>query len=480
MDAPSSSPSSTIYQQTPGEALKNSRKPPGISPGDSMGKTIGKLTDKSTRNPPGTTGKTPGRPSEIPPGKPFCASHPAPVRAKPAPIFPYSHMPAHLPFHFFYPSIRIPARTAKTPPSPRSWGLGAPNPSQRHRLAALSPHARRMGVRLHGAKAPRPPKRRRRQAPARGLAAVNSHRRPIRNEKKHPSPLLMGLGCVNTAPTALAGRTAAPPARGVGVRLHRAKAPRPPKTPQTASPCSWACRRQLPPPPHSERKEAPKPPTHGAWVREHSANGTGRPHCGPPTHGAWVRQPSANGWRHCRPPAHGVGVRLHRAKAPRPQTPQAASPCSWACRRLSAPPPHSERKEAPKPPTHGAWVREHRANGTGRPHCGPLLLGLGCVNPAPTACGTAAPPAHGVGVRLHGAKAPRLPKRRRRQAPARGLAAVNSHHRPIRNETQNARPLLVGRAFVYFEPTALAGRTAARRSSMRAGSSVSSISKPVS
>ena len=63
---------------------------------------------------------------------------------------------------------------------------------------------------------------------------------------------------------------------------------------------------------------------------------------------------------------------------------------------------------------------------------------------------------------------PRPPKRRRRQAPARGLAAVNSHHRPIRNETQNARPLLVGRAFVYFEPTALAGRTAARRSSMRA------------
>ena len=206
-------------------------------------------------------------------------------------------MPAHLPFHFFYPSIRIPARTAKTPPSPRSWGLGAPNPSQRHRLAALSP-----------------------------------------------------------------------PARGVGGASAWSQSTPSPQTPQAASPCSWACRRQLPPPPHSERKEAPKPPTLGAWVR----------------------QPSANGLRHCGPPAHGVGVRLH------------------------------------------------------------------------------------------GAKAPRLPKRRRRQAPARGLAAVNSHHHPIRNETQNARPLLVGRAFVYFEPTALAGRTAARRSSMRAGSSVSSISKPVS
>ena len=84
------------------------------------------------------------------------------------------------------------------------------------------------------------------------------------------------------------------------------------------------------------------------------------------------------------------------------------------------------------------------------------------------------------GDRLSSSRYPRPPKRRRRQAPARGLAAVNSHRRPIRNETQNARPLLVGRAFVYFEPTALAGRTAARRSSMRAGSSVSSISKPVS
>ncbi len=199
----------------------------------------------------------------------------------------------------------------------------------------------------------------------------------------------MGLGCAESEPTAPAGGTAAPLLVGWGCVCIEQSTPSP-QTPQAASPCSWACRRQLPPPPHSERKEAPKPPTHGAWVREPSANGTGRPHCGPPTHGAWARQPSANGLRHCGPPAHGVGVRLH------------------------------------------------------------------------------------------GAKAPRLPKRRRRQAPARGLAAVNSHHHPIRNETQNARPLLVGRAFVYFEPTALAGRTAARRSSMRAGSSVSSISKPVS
>ena len=51
---------------------------------------------------------------------------------------------------------------------------------------------------------------RRRQATARGLAAVYFHHRPIRNEKKHPSPLLVEPGCVNTEPTALAGRTAAP------------------------------------------------------------------------------------------------------------------------------------------------------------------------------------------------------------------------------------------------------------------------------
>ena len=42
----------------------------------------------------------------------------------------------------------------------------------------------------------------------------------------------------------------------------------------------------------------------------------------------------------------------------------------------------------------------------------------------------------------------------RRQAPARGPAAVYSLYRTIRNETQNARPLLVGRAFVDLEPTA--------------------------
>ena len=57
--------------------------------------------------------------------------------------------------------------------------------------------------------------------------------------------------------------------------------------------------------------------------------------------------------------------------SPIPQTPQAASPCSWACRRLPPSPPHAERNEAPMPPTRGAWVRLHSAEGTGWRHCRP-------------------------------------------------------------------------------------------------------------
>ena len=49
---------------------------------------------------------------------------------------------------------------------------------------------------------------------------------------------------------------------------------------------------------------------------------------------------------------------------------------------------------------------------------------------------------------------------RRRQAPAREPAAVCSDCRPIRNEAQRARPLLVGRARVSMGPKALAAGTA--------------------
>ena len=59
------------------------------------------------------------------------------------------------------------------------------------------------------------------------------------------------------------------------------------------------------------------------------------------------------------------GTGLTFPRLPSPKTPQAASPCSWACRRLSPSPPHAERNEAPMPPTRGAWVRVPRAEGTG-------------------------------------------------------------------------------------------------------------------
>ena len=65
-----------------------------------------------------------------------------------------------------------------------------------------------------------------------------------------------------------------------------------------------------------------------------------------------------------------------------------------------------------------------------------------------------------LGSGCHLPRYPRSPKRRRRQAPARGLAAVCALYRPNRNETQNARPLLVGRAFAALEPTAPAAGTA--------------------
>ena len=54
------------------------------------------------------------------------------------------------------------------------------------------------------------PNRRRRTAPARGPSAVYALCRRNRNETKRPCPLLVGHGCVNTEPTALAAGTAGP------------------------------------------------------------------------------------------------------------------------------------------------------------------------------------------------------------------------------------------------------------------------------
>ena len=130
-----------------------------------------------------------------------------------------------------------------------------------------------------------------------------------------------------------------------------------------------------------------------------------------------------------------------QGKAASPNAPQAAGPCSWACRRLLPPPPHPNRNAARPPPARGAGARLHGAEGTGSRHC---RRGPG---------GGAACPCGGKAASLN---APLC----RRQAPAPEPAAVCSYCRPIRNATQRARPLLVGRARVSMAPTALAAGTA--------------------
>ena len=85
------------------------------------------------------------------------------------------------------------------------------------------------------------PQRRRRQAPARGPAAVYSLHRPNRNVSQRPSPLLVGLGRVYFEPKALAAGTAGPPARGAGVRQPRANGYWSPALPANAASAAWSC-----------------------------------------------------------------------------------------------------------------------------------------------------------------------------------------------------------------------------------------------
>ena len=101
------------------------------------------------------------------------------------------------------------------------------------------------------------------------------------------------------------------------------------------------------------------------------------PSCAP--RGRRVHETIPRGERRALPaPAQGInplripfwGTAADSPQPPSP-TPQAASPCAWACRRLLPPPLQAERNEAPKPPTRGAWARLLRANGTGRRHCRP-------------------------------------------------------------------------------------------------------------
>ena len=146
-----------------------------------------------------------------------------------------------------------------------------------------------------------------------------------------------------------------------------------------------------------------------------------------------------------------------RLRAPRANTPFSSA------RRPAA--PRKRRRQAPaRGPAAVNFHHRPIGNETKRPS--PLLVGLGRVNTAPTALagGTAAPCSWGGCVSAWSRSILRLPvppKRRRRQAPARGPAAVNFHHRPIGNETKRPSPLLVGLGRVNTAPTALAGRTAA-------------------
>ena len=132
-----------------------------------------------------------------------------------------------------------------------------------------------------------------------------------------------------------------PPAPGWGTAARVPKAATPPGVPPTAKP----------PKPPPERSGACRPFPHAR-------------------HAACRERKSAT-----PSPRHSVLPLPRRSVAPSPRrlpkTPQAAGPCSWACRRVCALPPEQKRNEAPKPPARGAWVREYGAEGTGRRHCRP-------------------------------------------------------------------------------------------------------------
>ena len=98
-------------------------------------------------------------------------------------------------------------------------------------------------------------------------------------------------------------------------------------------------------------------------------------------------------------PFWGTGLIFPRLSIP--QTPQAAGPCSWACRRLRPLPPRKKRKEAPMPPTRGAWARRPRAEGAGRPHCGHSRIFVTTPEPTvrpPSRMAKRRPSSHAIGV----------------------------------------------------------------------------------
>ena len=144
------------------------------------------------------------------------------------------------PFPASPPAAKTALQPLQRPPySPRhSAGRTAGSARTRSRVQTLEDPF--LGSGCHLPRLPRPPKRRRRQAPARGLAAVCALSRP-----------------------------------------------------------------------RKKRKEAPMPPTRGAWARRPRAEGAGRPHCGHSrifvtTPEPTVRPPSRIAKR--RPSSHAIGV----------------------------------------------------------------------------------------------------------------------------------------------------------------------------
>ena len=159
---------------------------------------------------------------------------------------------------------------------------------------------------------------RRRTAPARGPSAVYPHHRPIRNATQHPSPLLVGLGCVNTEPTALVAGTAGPPARG-------------------------------------------------AWAREHGAEGAGWRHCRPLRAGLGcvntpptAPPPVPNRRRRTAPALGPSAVYAHYCRN-RTET-KHPSPLLVGLGCVNTAPTALAAGTA-GPPARGAWVREHAAEG---------------------------------------------------------------------------------------------------------------------
>ena len=224
--------------------------------------------------------------------------------------------------------VRPQRRLARLPPAP-GWGTAARVPK-----AAAPP-----GV-PPTAKPPKPPPERsgacrpfphaRHAACRERKSATPSSRHPIASLLRRPPNL--------------------PPAPGWGTAARVPKAATPPGVPPTAKP----------PKPPPERSGACRPFPHAR-------------------HAACRERKSAT-----PSPRHSVLPLPRRSVAPSPRrlpkTPQAAGPCSWACRRVCALPPEQKRNEAPKPPARGAWVREYGANGTGRRPCRPPCSWGGCAS----------------------------------------------------------------------------------------------------